>query len=260
MDLTTTELTHQPQVGAPPLVLTVTREPVNLRLVAADSCPPLAEALATAYEAIRPWVTLHVQVHNTALAEETLTDGDADVAFLSWIGEDSSSALWSSPVASDDLAVIVHPASPLTEASLALLQEIYRGRVQEWEGLVLAVVSREEGSGTRAAFDNTVLQGRDITLTAVVAPSSEAVVDYVARTPGSIGYVSALRLGDTASDGVRLVPIDGATPSPGAAADGLYPLSRAIHLATVGEPAGEAREFAQWALGPEGQKVIETVH
>ena len=240
-----------------PQPLAVTREPANLRLVAAGSCAPLAEALATAYEEIRPWVTVHVEVYNNALAKETLTNRDADVAFLSWLGEGSGDALWSSPVASDDLAVIVHPASPLTEASLALLQEIYRGRVQEWEGLVLAVVSREDGSGTRAAFDNTVLQGRDITLTAVVMPSSAAVVDYVARTPGSIGYVSALRLGDTASDGVRILPIDGAMPSPGMAGDGQYPLSRGIHLATVGEPAGEAREFAQWALGPEGQQVIE---
>jgi phosphate transport system substrate-binding protein len=240
-----------------PQPLAVTREPVNLRLVAADSCAPLTEALATAYEEMRPWVTVHVEAYNTALAEEALTDGQADVALLSWIGKDSNDTLWSSPLAADDLAVIVHPASPMTEASLTLLQEIYRGRVQEWQGLVLAVVSREEGSGTRAAFDSIVLQGRDITLTAVVVPSSEAVVDYVARTPGSIGYVSARRLGDTPSDGVRILPIDGALPSSVAMDDGLYPLTRALHLATVGEPAGEAREFVQWALGPEGQRVIE---
>jgi phosphate transport system substrate-binding protein len=241
-----------------PQPIAVTHEPASLRMVAADSCAPLGEALATAYEESRPWVTIHVETYNNELAEETLLNGDADLAFLSWVGESDAGTFWTTPIASDDLAVIVHPASPLTDANLALLQEIYRGRVQEWEGIVLAVVSREEGSGSRAAFDSAVLQGRDITLTAVVMPSNAAVVEYVAHTPGSIGYVSTLRL-DAALDGVRVLPVEGTMPSAGTAGDGAYPLSRTLHLATLGEPTGEGREFTQWALGPEGQKIIQAV-
>jgi phosphate transport system substrate-binding protein len=240
-----------------PQPLAVTREPVSVRLVAAESGAPLADALAAAYEESHPWITVHTEVYNTTLAEGILRDGDADLALLSWIGQDSG--LWSSPVASDGLAVIVHPATPLTDITLGLLQEIYRGRVQEWEGMVLAVVSREDGSGSRASFDATVLQGRDITLTAVVMPSNQAVAEHVARTPGSIGYVSTLRLGGAAASDVRVLPVDGVLPSPAAVDDGSYPLSCTIHLAAVGEPTGEGREFAQWALGPEGRAVIEAV-
>jgi phosphate transport system substrate-binding protein len=241
-------------VSCAPQPLAVTREPVTLKLVTADSCKPLAEALATAYEESRPWVTVHVETYNNALAGQTLQEGDADVALLSWLeGEDG---LWSLPFARDGIAVIAHPSTPFTEVSLSFLQEIYRGRVQEWEGMVLTVVSRENGSGTRAAFDGAILQGRDITLTAVVMVSSQAVIEYVARTPGSVGYVSTLRLDDPAASGVQVLPIEGTLPTQANIEDESYPLTRSLQLATVGEPTGEAREFAQWVLGPQGQTVV----
>jgi len=235
--------------------LTVTREPVTLRLVAADSCGPLAEELAAVYEEAHPWVTVRVEVWNAALAEKTLRAGGADLALLSWLQEGADERpLWSRPFARDGIAVIVHPATPLMETGLAHLQEIFRGRMQEWGGMVLTVVSREEGSGTRAAFESVVLGGYDVTLTGVVMPSSEAVVEYVARTAGAIGYVSTLRMDD---EHVRVLPVEGVLPTPAAISDGSYPLSRPLYLAAVAEPTGEARAFAQWVLGPEGQAVVE---
>ncbi|MFQ6101487.1 MAG: phosphate ABC transporter substrate-binding protein [Anaerolineae bacterium] len=236
-----------------PQPLTVTRAPVTLRIVAADSCGPLAETLAVAYEETHPWVTVEiVGVFNSATAGQTLLTGEADLALLSWVEEE----LWSHPVARDGVAVIAHPSTPFAETGLAQLEEIFRGRVQEWEGTALTVVSREEGSGTRAAFESIVLGNYDTTRTAVVMPSGEAVVEHVARTPGAIGYVSTLRLGEAAADGVRVLPVEGISPTAGTISDGSYPLSRSLYLATIAEPRGEAREFAQWVLEPEGQAVV----
>lgn len=228
-----------------PQPLTVTREPVTLRLAAADSCGPLLEELIAAYEESHPWVTVEiVGVFNSATAEQTLLAGEADLALLSWMGEEG---LWARPFARDGVAVIVHPDMPFAETGLAHLQEIYWGRVQEWGGVVLTVVSREEGSGSRALFDSVVLGHRDVTRIAVVMPSNRAVVEYVARTPGAIGYVSTLLLDE--SDGVRVLPVEGVLPAPDTIADGSYLLARPLYLATIAEPTGEAREFAQWALG-----------
>lgn len=244
-------------VACTPQPLTVTREPATLRLVVADSCGPLAEELVAAYEETHPWVTAHVEVFNSSVAGHTLRAGEVDIALLSWLEESGDEeALWSHPFARDGVAVIAHPATPLTEAGLAHLQEIFRGRVQEWGGMVLTVVSREEGSGTRAAFDSAVLGNYDVTRTAVVMPSSEVVVEHVARTPGSIGYVSTLRLGGVAADSVRVLPVEGILPTLNAVSDGSYPFSRSLYLAATSEPAGEAREFAQWVLGPQGRAVV----
>ncbi len=236
-----------------PQPLTVTREPVTLRLVAADSCGPLAEELVAAYEETHPWVTVQVEVFNSSVAEQTLRAGGADLALLSWLEEVAGEGpLWSHPCARDGVAVIVHPATPFTEIGLVCLQEIFRGQVQEWGGMVLTVVSREEGSGTRAAFESVVLGGCDVTPTSVVMPSSEAVVEHVAQTPGALGYVSV----PWVDDRVRALPVEGILPTTDALSDGSYPLSRPFYLAATAEPAGEAREFAQWVLGSEGQAII----
>ena len=241
-----------------PQPFTVTREPVTLRLIAVDSCGPLAEELISAYEEAHPWVTVQVEVFNSLVAEQTLRAGGADLALLSWLQEtadEEQGLLWSQPFARDGIAVIFHPATPFTEIGLVHLQEIFRGRVQEWGGVVLTAVSREEGSGTRAAFESVVMGGFAVGLTAVVMPSSEAVIEYVARTPGAIGYVSTLWIRGSVADGVRVVPVEGVLPTRDAIADGSYPLSRPLYLAAVAEPSGEAREFAQWVLGPEGQAI-----
>lgn len=237
--------------------LTVTREPVTLRVVAADSCGPLAEELAAAYEEAHPWATVQVEVFNSSTAEQVLREGEADLALLSWLQESSEERpLWSQAFARDAVAVVVHAATPFTETGLAHLQAIFRGQVQEWGGMVLTPVSREDGSGARAAFERAVLGGYDVTFTAVVMPSSEAVAEYVARTPGAIGYVSSLRLGELLADGVRVPPVEGTLPTPDAISDGSYPISRPLYLAAAAEPTGEARQFSQWVLGPQGQAVV----
>jgi phosphate transport system substrate-binding protein len=236
-----------------PQPLAVTREPVTLRLVTADSCGPLAQALTGAYEEFRPWVTVEIKVFDTSIAEQALRAGEADVALLSWLVESSSEEpLWSQPFGNIGIAVIAHPATPFPETGLAHLQEIFRGRVQEWNGTVLTVVSREEGSGTREAFESIVLGNLDTTLTAVVMPSNESVVDHVAHTPGAIGYVSTLWV----EDNTRVLPVEGALPTIDTISDQSYPLAYSLYLATVGGPVGEAREFTQWVLGSEGQAVV----
>lgn len=236
--------------------LTVTREPVTLRLVAADSCGPLAEELVATYKESHPWVTVQVEVFNSSMAERTLRAGGADLALLSWLPEAADEEpLWSRPFARDGVAVVVHPATPFSETGLAHLQAIFRGQVQEWGGMMLTIVSREEGSGTRTAFETVVLGGYDVALIAVVMPSSEAVLDYVGRTPGAVGYVSTLWLGESLARGVRVPPVEGTLPTPDTVASGSYPLVRPLYLAATSDPTGEAREFAQWLLGPEGQAV-----
>ena len=246
-------------IACAPQPLTVTREPVALRLVTADSCGPLAEELAAAYKEARPWVTVQVEMFNSSVAEQTLRAGGADLALLSWLRETADEGpLWYQPFARDGVAVIVHPATPFAETGIAHLREIFRGRVQEWGGMVLTIVSREEGSGTRAAFEGAVLGDYDVALIGVVMPSSEAVIEYVARAPGTIGYVSTLWMEESIADRVRMLPVEGILPtSSNALSDGSYPLSRLLYLAAIAEPAGEAREFAQWLLGPEGQAIVD---
>ena len=242
-----------------PQPVTVTREPVSLRLVAADCFAPLTSEVAAAYEEARPWVSVTTEVFNTAVAESVLREGGADLAFLSWPSQpEGDEQVWTEDLARDGVAVIVHPTSPLTGTSVIQLREVFLGQLQEWAGTVFTVVSREDGSGTRALFEAIVLDGQGTTLNAAVMPSGEAVVEHVASTPGAIGYVSTLHLDLVAScrspdvpcelHGVRVLPVGGLLPTVEAIRNGSYPLWRQLRVASKGEPDGEAREFAQWLL------------
>lgn len=243
-------------VACSPQPVTVTLEPATLRLVAADSCGSLVEALAVAYEESRPWVTVHVEVYNSSVAERTLRAGEADLAFLSWMQQTvGAEPLWLQPFARDGIAIIAYPNVPFREMGLAFLQEISRGRIQEWDGVVFTVVSREEGSGTRAAFNRVVLDIHKTTHTAIVASSSEAVIEHVGQRPGAIGYVSTLWITQPVAESVRVLPLEGVLPTRTAVSDGSYPLSRRLLMAATAEPTGEARQFAQWALGPQAQTI-----
>jgi phosphate transport system substrate-binding protein len=54
-------------------------------------------------------------------------------------------------------------------------------------------------------------------------------------------------------ESVRTLSVEGLQPGYETVVDGSYPISRPIYLASVDEPNGEAREFAQWLLaGAEG--------
>lgn len=233
-------------IACTPQPYRVTREPTALRIVATSCCEPLAQKAVSEYQAAHPWVTTTIEVLNNALAADALAQAKADIGLLSWppaLGVERE-AFWTQPFARDAVAVIVHPASSFSDVDVTLLRDIFLGRVQETGGVILTVVSREEGSATRAAFEAVVLGGGETSLNAVVMPSAESMIEYVASNPAAIGYVST-----GCVDGrVRTLAVEGALPTEEAIANGLYPISRDIYLASAGEPTGEARQFAQWIL------------
>ncbi len=229
-----------------PQPLTVTREPVTLRVALAESCEPLLEKAVPAHAASRPWVTVRSEVLNNALAVEALMEDRADLALLSWrpVDDEIQKALWMEPFAYDGIAIVVHPTSSFSAIGLAQTREIFQGYLQEWQGVSVTVLSRELGSGTRAAFERIVLNGGETSLNALVMPSSKAIMEYVAGNPSAIGYVSTRCLDER----VRALPVEGIAPTEAAVVDGRYPIRRELLLASRGEPVGEARAFAQWML------------
>ena len=62
----------------------------------------------------------------------------------------------------------------------------------KWAALIRLspILSREDGSSTRAEFEKLLLGERLTTQSAQIAPSSAAMVSSVAQMPNSIGYVS----------------------------------------------------------------------
>lgn len=127
----------------------------------------------------------------------------------------------------------------------------------------IAVISREDGSGTRGAFielfgveqKNDTGEKEDMTTEeATITNSTSVMMQSVAGDVNAIGYISLGSLNDT----VKAVKIDGVMPSVEAIKDGSYKISRPFNV--VPKAAGlspVAQDFLDFILSAEGQAVVE---
>ncbi len=152
---------------------------------------------------------------------------------------------------------MVHPRNTIPGLTLLQLHALFRGETSDWSTLKGAssetvIVSREDGSGTRAAFETLAMGGERVTLNALVMPTSQAVVDYVASHRGAVGYVSTGAL----TDGVRAVPVEDVAPTASAVRSGVYSLGRVLYLYTPNPAPPATQAFLDFVLSPAGQAIV----
>ena len=137
------------------------------------------------------------------------------------------------------------------------MRDIFSGRLLNWQEVggsasPIQVVSREDGSGTRAAFETLVMEGQPVTPSAIVLPNSQAVVDFVAQNPNAIAYVSLAFIGE----GVYSVPIEGIPPTFENLHSGSYLLTRDLFILAPKQGQPELEQFIKFILSPAGQAII----
>lgn len=131
-------------------------------------------------------------------------------------------------------------------------------------GKDIAVVSREDGSGTRGAFvelfgilEKTEAGQKDrTTKEAVITKQTDVMMTAVAGDPYAIGYISLGSLNET----VKALDIDGAQATAENVQNGTYTVSRPFYLATKGEASELAQDFMAYILSQEGQALIQNNH
>lgn len=126
----------------------------------------------------------------------------------------------------------------------------------------IAVISREDGSGTRGAFvelfgvEEKDADGNKVDRTsdeADITNSTSVMMTSVAGNPYSIGYVSLGSLNET----VKAVKIDGAEATVENVKSGAYGISRPFNIATKADVSEVAQDFIDFIMSSDGQKVVE---
>lgn len=129
---------------------------------------------------------------------------------------------------------------------------------------IISVVSREDGSGTRGAFvELTGVEEKDAdgnkvdntTADAVIANSTDVVLNNVAGDSNAIGYVSMGALNDT----VKAVSVDGVEASTENVKSGEYKVSRLFNIAVSNDKklSDPAQDFYNFIMSAEGQQIVE---
>jgi phosphate transport system substrate-binding protein len=230
---------------------------------------PLLRDLAAAYSERYPYVSFDFAEMGSTAGLEALRRGNADLALVSrqLAPEEETDAqtrktlLAPTAIAEDAIALIVNEKNPLRALSLPELRKVSAGQVSWWDALggaptAITVVSREDGSATRAVFEELAMNGRAVTPMAIIMPGSQAVRDYVAAHEGAIGYVSIGYLGS----GVAALAVEGARPDQETIADGSYRLTRPFLLVTLPNPSGTVAAFVQFARSAAGQTIVQRTY
>jgi phosphate transport system substrate-binding protein len=236
---------------------------VTLRIAGSTSMTAVLSDLAASYQAGHPNVVVDIRAGDSASGLIALQAGQAEAAAISWHPKEASvpAGLRAVPVARDAIAIIVHPSNPVRGLTLLQIKAIYQGEMLTWDALggtalVPAIISREDGSGTRAAFESLAVGGERVTLNALVMPSSAAVVGYVATHPAAIGYVTSAALTDT----LRALDVEGAQPTAANVRGGAYHLSRVLYLYVPAPTPAATQAFVDFILSPAGQALVAQHH
>ncbi len=231
----------------------------SITIAGSTSVQPVSEELAKAFMAKHPKVTVSVQAGGSGQGIKAAIDGIADIGASSRpLKDDEAAQVHQTQICSDGIAVIVHPSNEVSGLTLEQVKRIYAGEITNWKEVggrdkAIAVVTREEGSGTRGAFEEMVM-GKEarISVRAIVQPSSGGVKAAVAGNPNAIGYTSIGYLDTT----VKTVEVDGVAPTAENIRNGTYKISRPFLYLTRGEPSGLVKEYIDFCLGPEGQEIV----
>jgi len=221
------------------------------------SVQPYAEILAEEYMILHPGTEIDIQGGGSSAGITAAKSGVANLGMSSRHLNEEEKSLWSVEIAKDGLGVIVHPSNPISNLTLDQIRKIYSGEIKSWNEVggsnsKIHLITREEGSGTRSAFTELVMKKTEITLKAIVQDSNGAVKQLVKDDENAIGFIS-LGLVD---NNVKALQLDGVVASQANILNGSYSLSRPFLFVSLSQPSGQAKEFLDFILSPEGQKML----
>jgi phosphate transport system substrate-binding protein len=229
----------------------------GLVVAGSTSVQPFADHWAEIYMKENPGRVVNIQGGGSSAGIQAAREGAADIGMSSRELKPEEEDLLKVIVAWDGLAVIVHPANPVEGLSLEQVQNVFAGNITNWAVVggsnhPITVVTREEGSGTRGAFQEMVMKTDRITRGAIVQDSNGTVREIVANDPQSVGYIS---LG-LVNDRVKAVRIDGVEPNFENIEQKKYRLIRPFLFVTNGPPNAAAREFIDFVLSRPTQETV----
>lgn len=157
----------------------------------------------------------------------------------------------------DGVGAVVHPKNKAQSLTSTQLQDIYSGKVSNWNevgGVVreINLYTRDEASGTRKVFWKKALAKGDISAKANVVVSNGAMKTAVAGDPFAIGFVSVGNMDSS----VVPVTLDGVTPTLDSVRSGEYKVARGLYSLTKGDSSGLAKLFLDFIVSPTGQQIV----
>lgn len=230
----------------------------TITIAGSTSVQPFSEVLAEKFMEKNPKVKINVQGGGSGQGITAATNGAAQIGASSRELKDEEKAqLVETKIAMDGIAVVLNPANPVASLTADQIKNIFMGNIKNWKevgGLdaVITVVSREEGSGTRSAFEELLMSKQPVVKTAIVQSSTGAVKTTIAGDKNAIGFDSLAAVDSS----IKSVKIEGVDASAANIKSGTYKASRPFIYLTKGQPEGLTKAFIDFVMSDEGQQIM----
>jgi len=242
-------------------------DPVELNLVSCYvSNTAYITDLANAYQ---KQTGNHINVHagNSSSAFRDVQNGVADIAGTSRYlipNELDETGVELLPVAWDALAIIVHKDNPVESISLDQAKAIYTGKIRNWSKLggadqkIEVFAHKNKISGNGHTLRDLLFSNVDKNIKASrVFDSSETLEQALSEYPNAIAItgVSSARLQD-----VKIVALDGVTPSVDSIKTGQYSLYRPLFLSYDPDSPNieSVKDFIQFVQSKSGRDLMRS--
>ena len=170
----------------------------------------------------------------------------------------------------DALVFIVNESNPVQSLTQQQLRDIYAGKITNWkevggEDLDIVPFQRGEDSGSQTLFRKLLIQGGELmdTPTELAPAAMGELVDSIAaynNSSNAIGFSVYYYIDQMYSQpGLRLLAVDGVTPSNDTIASESYPLCNEFYAVLHADAAADSpeRQLYDWLDTAAGQDCIK---
>ena len=203
-------------------------------------------------------------------------DGECDIIFVAGPSEaqeayaaEKGVQMVYTPIGREAFVFFVHPDNSIEGLTLQEIRSIYAGEITRWDQLGVAglgairAYQRNEGSGSQTALKRFVM--RDVPLMPADKESHVGnmggIVEQVSAYKNhrnAIGfsfrfYCTALMKGFD----VKLLAVNGVTPSVENIENGTYPLASDFYAVTRNDADENTLALVDWICGPQGQTLVK---
>jgi phosphate transport system substrate-binding protein len=263
-------------------------EKTVISIKGSDTMVNLAQKWAEVYMQKNPNVSIQVTGGGSGTGVAALLNGTTDLANASRELKDSELETAKQKgitpvvydVALDGIAVIVHPDNKIDNLTIKQISDIFSGKITNWKQLggndmIITLYGRENSSGTYEFFKEHVLGKDEAGKQVDYSPSTQvlqgtaALGEAIARDIKGIGYggvgyfaerkdVKILHIKKDA-DSPAISPSENGKVNYEAIWNGSYSISRYLYCFTNGQASGELKNYIDFILSPEGQKLVESM-
>lgn len=226
------------------------------------SVGPLMEKEAEAYKSVDSNVSIEINQLGSSAGIKDVINGVSEIGMSSrdLKEEEKQADLIENKIAIDGIGIIAHKTNKVKSLTMDQLRGIYTGKITNWKEVggkdtPIVVVSREDGSGTRDAFQEIVgYKSIELTKEALISDGNGNIKSTVAGNENAIGYTSFSYLDDS----IHIPQIDGIDATAANAKNGKYKLARPFLLVYKEDKLSEnGKKFIEYISSEDGQKVVE---